>query len=148
MEYRFYKVKNTIISLLLISVEVIFVNSASSAGKRYLATLMWQKKEKKNRSHFYFEPSPKYFGLAVGLSHFLFPLRRIFGKERKGRFAILRLLIQDYAVAAITKKKKDFLGWLIMFFFTFSWLESKWWLVRLVNMERVCGWDLRGESAD
>lgn len=148
MEYRFYKVKNTIISLLLISVEVIFVNSASSAGKRYLATLMWQKKEKKNRSHFYFEPSPKYFGLAVGLSHFLFPLRRRFGKERKGRFAILRLLIQDYAVAAITKKKKDFLGWLIMFFFTFSWLESKWWLVRLVNMERVCGWDLRGESAD
>ena len=148
MEYRFYKVKNTIISLLLISVEVIFVNSASSAGKRYLATLMWQKKEKKNRSHFYFEPSPKYFGLAVGLSHFLFPLRRRFGKERKGRFAILRLLIQDYAVAAITKKKKDFLGWLIMFFFTFSWLESKWWLVRLVNMERMCGWDLRGESAD
>ena len=146
MEYRFYKVKNTIISLLLISVEVIFVNSASSAGKRYLATLMWQKKEKKNRSHFYFEPSPKYFGLAVGLSHFLFPLRRRFGKERKGRFAILRLLIQDYAVAAITKK--DFLGWLIMFFFTFSWLESKWWLVRLVNMERMCGWDLRGESAD
>ena len=39
MEYRFYKVKNTIISLLLISVEVVFVNSASSAGKRYLATL-------------------------------------------------------------------------------------------------------------
>ena len=148
MEYRFYKVKNTIISLLLISVEVIFVNSASSAGKRYLATLMWQKKEKKNRSHFYFEPSPKYFGLAVGLSHFLFPLRRRFGKERKGRFAILRLLIQDYAVAAITKKKKGFSGVIDHVFFTFSWLESKWWLVRLVNMERVCGWDLRGESAD
>lgn len=124
MEYRFYKVKNTIISLLLISVEVAFVNSASSAGKRYLATLMWQKKEKKNRSHFYFEPSPKYFGLAVGLSHFLFPLRRRFGKERKGRFAILRLLIQDYAVAAITKKKKkDFLGWLIMFFLLFLGLK-------------------------
>ena len=148
MEYRFYKVKNTIISLLLISVEVIFVNSASSAGKRYLATLMWQKKEKKNRSHFYFEPSPKYFGLAVGLSHFLFPLRRRFGKERKGRFAILRLLIQDYAVAAIKKKKKRFSGVIDHVFFTFSWLESKWWLVRLVNMERVCGWDLRGESAD
>ena len=148
MEYRFYKVKNTIISLLLISVEVIFVNSASSAGKRYLATLMWQKKEKKNRSHFYFEPSPKYFGLAVGLSHFLFPLRRRFGKERKGRFAILRLLIQDYAVAAITKKKKRFSGVIDHVFFTFSWLESKWWLVRLVNMERMCGWDLRGESAD
>lgn len=148
MEYRFYKVKNTIISLLLISVEVIFVNSASSAGKRYLATLMWPKKEKKNRSHFYFEPSPKYFGLAVGLSHFLFPLRRRFGKERKGRFAILRLLIQDYAVAAITKKKKRFSGVIDHVFFTFSWLESKWWLVRLVNMERMCGWDLRGESAD
>ena len=147
MEYRFYKVKNTIISLLLISVEVIFVNSASSAGKRYLATLMWPKKEKKNRSHFYFEPSPKYFGLAVGLSHFLFPLRRRFGKERKGRFAILRLLIQDYAVAAITKKKR-FSGVIDHVFFTFSWLESKWWLVRLVNMERMCGWDLRGESAD
>lgn len=148
MEYRFYKVKNTIISLLLISVEVIFVNSASSAGKRYLATLMWQKKEKKNRSHFYFEPSPKYFGLAVGLSHFLFPLRRRFGKERKGRFAILCLLIQDYAVAAITKKKKRFSGVIDHVFFTFSWLESKWWLVRLVNMERMCGWDLCGESAD
>lgn len=148
MEYRFYKVKNTIISLLLISVEVIFVNSASSAGKRYLATLTWQKKEKKNRSHFYFEPSPKYFGLAVGLSHFLFPLRRRFGKERKGRFATLRLLIQDYAVAAITKKKKRFSGVIDHVFFTFSWLESKWWLVRLVNMERMCGWDLRGESAD
>ena len=148
MEYRFYKVKNTIISLLLISVEVIFVNSASSAGKRYLATLMWQKKEKKNRSHFYFEPSPKYFGLAVGLSHFLFPLRRRFGKEWKGRFAILRLLIQDYAVAAITKKKKRFSGVIDHVFFTFSWLESKWWLVRLVNMERMCGWNLRGESAD
>ena len=147
MEYRFYKVKNTIISLLLISVEVIFVNSASSAGKRYLATLTWQKKEKKNRSHFYFEPSPKYFGLAVGLSHFLFPLRRRFGKERKGRFAILRLLIQDYAVAAITKKKR-LSGVIDHVFFTFSWLESKWWLVRLVNMERMCGWDLRGESAD
>ena len=122
MEYRFCKVKNTIISLLLISVEVIFVNPASSAGKRYLATLTWQKKEKKNRSHFYFEPSPKYFGLAVGLSHFLFPLRRRFGKERKGRFAILRLLIQDYAVAAITKKKY-FLGWLIMSFLLFLGLK-------------------------
>lgn len=106
------------------------------------------KERKKNRSHFYFEPSPKYFGLAVGLSHFLFPLRRRFGKERKGRFAILRLLIQDYAVAAITKKKKRFSGVIDHVFFTFSWLESKWWLVRLVNMERMCGWDLRGESAD
>ena len=145
MEYRFYKVKNTIISLLLISVEVIFVNSASSAGKRYLATLMWQKKEKKNRSHFYFEPSPKYFGLAVGLSHFLFSLRRRFGKERKGRFAILSLL---RLYCCCYHKKKRFSGVIDHVFFTFSWLESKWWLVRLVNMERVCGWDLRGESAD
>lgn len=120
MEYRFYKVKNTIISLLLISVEVIFVNSASSAGKRYLATLMWQKKEKKNRSHFYFEPSPKYFGLAVGLSHFLFPLRRRFGKERKGRFAILRLL---RLCCCCYPKKIDFLGWLIMFFLLFLGLK-------------------------
>ena len=47
MEYRFYKVKNTIISLLLISVEVIFVNSASSAGKRYLGTDVTKERKKK-----------------------------------------------------------------------------------------------------
>ena len=146
MEYRFYKVKNTIISLLLISVEVTFVNSASSAGKRYLATLTWQKKEKKNRSHFYFEPSPKYFGLAVGLSHFYSLLEEDLGRNGKVglRYCVF---LSKTMLLLLSQKKKIFWGdWSC--FFTFSWLESKWWLVRLVNMERMCGWDLRGESAD
>ena len=123
MEYRFYKVKNTIISLLLISVEVIFVNSASSAGKRYLATLMWQKKEKKNRSHFYFEPSPKYFGLAVGLSHFYSLLEEDLERNGKVGLRYCVFLSKTMLLLLSQKKKKDFLGWLIMFFLLFLGLK-------------------------